>query len=488
MKTKINKAYVISLKSREHRWSLFKQLNDKRIELFTAIDTRHDPVAVAEKYQFKIDPPRGMYSDYFSESKGGIGCYLSHYTIWQDIVKNETPITLVVEDDAEVTDIKKVLNMNNERYKSFLGIQMARPFHLIQLNRRTTSRKRGNIKSKYISGEKTVDLNFTGTESYLLSLEGAKRLIWLANNSEVFHDKILYPACKNVHRFEHGTHIQFKDTRTGRCIWSPVDNFMGRCSDKAIDNKRRINIIVKPRVSLHDNRIKSDIMTETKPHWHLSRAGLMKRRKREPYGWWGRGPDKISKTKIFEIGVKKTGTSSLGVAYKLLGLHDAKWNGKLYDRWIESGETDYEILFNRIDQYEAFQDGPWHDCDYKMLDKRYPGSKFIILERDDESWLKSIELHESPAYNVNNIKNKYLYDEWIIDRMETRRKKLKWKKNKYAGIKKYFKDRPSDLLIMNITAGDGWDKLCPFLGLDVPQESPGVPFLFPTANVSKLTK
>jgi len=28
---------------------------------------------------------------------------------------------------------------------------------------------------------------------------------------------------------------------------------------------------------------------------------------------------------------------------------------------------------------------------------------------------------------------------------------------------KFFQDKPSQLLIMNIFEGDGWDKLCPFL-------------------------
>ncbi|WP_017305649.1 sulfotransferase [Spirulina subsalsa] len=30
----------------------------------------------------------------------------------------------------------------------------------------------------------------------------------------------------------------------------------------------------------------------------------------------------------------------------------------------------------------------------------------------------------------------------------------------------YFCDRPDSLLVLNIGAGEGWDKLCPFLGLD----------------------
>ena len=46
-----------------------------------------------------------------------------------------------------------------------------------------------------------------------------------------------------------------------------------------------------------------------------------------------------------------------------------------------------------------------------------------------------------------------------------------------AGVEEYFKDRPQDLLIIDVTAGEGWEKLCPFLGSPVPD----VPF--PKANV-----
>jgi hypothetical protein len=40
-----------------------------------------------------------------------------------------------------------------------------------------------------------------------------------------------------------------------------------------------------------------------------------------------------------------------------------------------------------------------------------------------------------------------------------------------------FADRPGDLLVMDITAGQGWEALCPFLGLEAPA---GV--AFPVAN------
>jgi hypothetical protein len=38
----------------------------------------------------------------------------------------------------------------------------------------------------------------------------------------------------------------------------------------------------------------------------------------------------------------------------------------------------------------------------------------------------------------------------------------------HADVRRYFADRPGDLMEMNIIEGDGWEKLCPFLGLQVP--------------------
>ena len=36
----------------------------------------------------------------------------------------------------------------------------------------------------------------------------------------------------------------------------------------------------------------------------------------------------------------------------------------------------------------------------------------------------------------------------------------------------YFRERPKDLLVLNVCAGEGWEKLCPFLN----KERPDVPF------------
>ena len=37
-------------------------------------------------------------------------------------------------------------------------------------------------------------------------------------------------------------------------------------------------------------------------------------------------------------------------------------------------------------------------------------------------------------------------------------------------VREYFADRPRDLLVLDITAGEGFEVLCPFLGIELPKE------------------
>ena len=49
-------------------------------------------------------------------------------------------------------------------------------------------------------------------------------------------------------------------------------------------------------------------------------------------------------------------------------------------------------------------------------------------------------------------------------------------------VLEYFSDRPGDLLVMDIPADAGWEKLCAFLGHDVPDKP------FPHANKASLSR
>jgi len=126
---------------------------------------------------------------------------------------------------------------------------------------------------------------------------------------------------------------------------------------------------------------------------------------------------------------------------------------------------------------------------YRELDERYPGSKFILTDRDPENWAQSIErffrwlrtvykeaengevVHEYADFLFSSERKVYGTSQW---ERPWQREKLK------AGLirhsketQEYFSSRPNDFLVMRVLEGDGWDKLCPFLGVDP------LPFPFP---------
>ncbi|GLX79708.1 hypothetical protein tinsulaeT_30480 [Thalassotalea insulae] len=82
----------------------------------------------------------------------------------------------------------------------------------------------------------------------------------------------------------------------------------------------------------------------------------------------------MNNEKVFIIGLPRTGTTS--VCSKLLTLG------------YRVAHTAYTQ--NAFDQAQVIADTPIF-CDYPLLDKYYPNSKFIYLTRAMESWLPSIK-------------------------------------------------------------------------------------------------
>lgn len=86
--------------------------------------------------------------------------------------------------------------------------------------------------------------------------------------------------------------------------------------------------------------------------------------------------------KVFEVGSPKTGTTSLGRAFEILGLKHKGWDPYLFERY-KAG--DYREILATAEAYEAFEDGPWHaEGMYRIFDEKFPGSRFMFLERDQE--------------------------------------------------------------------------------------------------------
>jgi hypothetical protein len=156
---------------------------------------------------------------------------------------------------------------------------------------------------------------------------------------------------------------------------------------------------------------------------------------------------------IFGIGLPKTGTSTLTKALNILGyncIHDWKRvNIQISRNRLIKNKL---LLDGLTDKYNAFTDDPIPP-NFLTLDKQYPNSKFILTIRDIESWLVSRKKHRAiylPNLKTNSYEERIFY------------------KNFMASVKNHFKDRPDDLLIMNIIEGEGWEPLCRFLDKHIP--------------------
>lgn len=183
---------------------------------------------------------------------------------------------------------------------------------------------------------------------------------------------------------------------------------------------------------------------------------------------------KFPQQKIFCIGMNKTGTTSIGDALSILGYRRFGWKPSISSgltlRWHE-GNIDKFVDISK--EYDVFEDIPWPFV-YKEMYDLYPNAKFILTERTTtESWLISIQKHISRGQNW--VGHYLIYGSYnpVSDASKYMARYVEHNKE----VKDFFKDKPGALLEMCFERGDGWEKLCPFLGVDsLPSEA------FPHSN------
>ncbi len=180
--------------------------------------------------------------------------------------------------------------------------------------------------------------------------------------------------------------------------------------------------------------------------------------------------------KIFGIGLSKTGTSSLAHALEILGYRTKDYPGIQHYSPGDLSSIDPAVLEN----HDALTDTPIPSF-YRELDQAFPGSKFILTVRDMDGWLLSCKKQFTVNHaNAMNEAHRQLfldlYGTTVFDEDKFRAGYERF----VQGVMAYFADRPQDLLVLNITAGEGWEKLCPFLGKPMPDMP------FPKANVTRI--
>lgn len=179
------------------------------------------------------------------------------------------------------------------------------------------------------------------------------------------------------------------------------------------------------------------------------------------------------KPKVFCIGFHKTGTTSLAVALKLLGY---RVTGPNNTKDPDIAEKVHALAEELSDEYDAFQDNPWPVL-YREMDRRWPGSKFILTRRPSEAWIRSqvkdFGLAETPMRHwIYGVGCPQGNETVFVERYERHNRE----------VLEYFRDRPGDLLLLDLPAGHGWPELCQFLGHPIPDKP------FPHANKASLSR
>jgi len=193
----------------------------------------------------------------------------------------------------------------------------------------------------------------------------------------------------------------------------------------------------------------------------------------------------VGKKKIFCIGRNKTGTTSLKKALENIGVgvgHQRPGELLIHD-WARG---DFRRLFIFCRTAQAFQDVPFNlPFTYMALDKKYRESKFILTARDSSGqWYESLVRSHSKLFgngnlpDTNDLKNAdYCYKGYMYDVMrlvygtpdnDPYNKDIliahyeRYNKN----VLDYFRHREKDLLVLNVSWKDAYERL--HLFLDIP--------------------
>ena len=159
--------FVISLqRSADRRKYITQQLERENIEFnfFDAIDGYKDNHPKFDNYNYI---KRLWLTSGKMPSKGELGCYASHYSLWIQCMEMGRPI-LIIEDDAEVCtgagDMLINIRNNIDKY-GFLRLE------------RVDKGKLQSVESNSSYVISKMNNNYGGTRAYAISPSSAKKLI-----------------------------------------------------------------------------------------------------------------------------------------------------------------------------------------------------------------------------------------------------------------------------------------------------------------------
>jgi sulfotransferase family protein len=179
----------------------------------------------------------------------------------------------------------------------------------------------------------------------------------------------------------------------------------------------------------------------------------------------------VKPTKVFGIGLPKTGTTSLGYCFRRFGFKHRTFD---MDLAVQVKRNQLEPVLQEAAKFETFEDWPWFAI-YRELDQRFPDSKFILtVRKDTATYVASLKgHHERQGIRKEGFVKPHWWDE--VQGMEPGAWDYEKSARRYERhnreVLEYFADRVNkDLLVVCWEQGDGWTELSRFLNKRQPDE------------------
>ena len=176
----IDKIFIINLPQRIERLHKIKNLLQKldlyNYEIYKAVDGKNLSQNKINEL-LSITSLNSLYAQAKNHkdirSKGAIGCYLSHYNLWNEMIERNYDNVLIIEDDAQTdynyNEIITFINSIPSDYDIAMLSWFTLWFDKLQ--------NKKNIKIINEYWRKYKSINIFGTAAYMLSKNGAKKLI-----------------------------------------------------------------------------------------------------------------------------------------------------------------------------------------------------------------------------------------------------------------------------------------------------------------------
>lgn len=172
-------------------------------------------------------------------------------------------------------------------------------------------------------------------------------------------------------------------------------------------------------------------------------------------------------TRIFGVGLHKTGTTSLTEAFRLMGFDSAHWESPNWARYIWQ-EMRAGGRSRTLEMHYALSDLPIPLL-YRELDKAYPGSKFILTVRDENEWIESISKHwigNRARWDQDNFSHEVHISTYGTKEFDELIFRNRYRRHNRE-IMDHFKGREDDLFVLNVAKCRSMASLCRFLGVDI---------------------